>query len=78
MTFLPALQSKELTSAACHVNGMYFGCYNGHQQFAQNISRVLKYIEIYTTSLVPVLKTASTIMYLNNCSFKNMRHSIWK
>ena len=77
MDFLPALKSKELTSAACRVNGIYFGCYNCHQQFVQNISRV--YGNYYRpTSLMPVLKTASTVVHLNNCSFKNMRHSIKK
>ena len=75
MNFLPALKSKELTSSACRVNGMYFGCYNGHQQFAQNISRI--YGNYYRpTSLM--LKTAPTIIHLNNCSLKNMRHSIRK
>ena len=77
MNFLPAVKSKEITGAACPVNGIYFACYNGHQQFAQNISRVYgNYFR--PTSLMVVLKTASTIIHLNNCSFKNMRHLIRK
>ena len=81
MTFLPALKLNELTSPACHMNGMYFGRYNDDQQFALNVPPpppdtcyILKLLSPDLSDAC--VKTASTIIHLNNCSFKNMRHSI--